>query len=127
MTIRERVRDYLATHPGAPAREISEALGINPGTAKSCRADFVRPSRERVHLPTLMLAGEGNRQHECARYVDCLAGAAHTYPGDAHCPPRCPDFEERDHSIDVLVGASVARESRTGGIGEAEQWAGGGW
>ena len=74
-----------------------------------------------------MLAGEGNRQHECARYVDCLAGAAHTYPGDAHCPPRCASFEERDHSIDVLVGASVARESRTGGIGEAEQWAGGGW
>ena len=127
MTIRERVRDYLSRHPGATAREIADALGINPGTAKSCRADFVRPSRERVHLPTLMLAGPGNRQHECARYVDCLAGAAFSLPGDAHCPPRCPDFEERDHSIDVLVGASVARESRTGGIGEAEQWAGGGW
>jgi hypothetical protein len=113
VSARARVRDYLATHPHARPGEIAQALGLTYEQAKDGRANAraPRPSGVRTRLPTFMVRGEGERRHECALYVDCLAGAAFTLPGDAHCPDPCDRFEVRDHEADRTIAALVPRES----------------
>lgn len=123
-----RVRAYLAEHSTATIPEIAAALDMTYAQAKEGKRLVLtpRPDTPRAPLPTLMLRGGGERRHDCARYEECLAGAADRFPAAAHCPFPCPSYEERDHSVDVAIGASVARESTAGGLGEASLWASGG-
>lgn len=109
-SITSRTRAYLVAHPTATNPEIAAALGLTVDQAKDGRKNArVPPPREsgdRVRLPTHMHRGEGYRDHECAGYVDCLAGAAgslartlrralqktmRVHPGDGAAWDRIPE------------------------------------
>jgi hypothetical protein len=98
-------------------REAGDALGLTKRQVKDAWRGLPsptprpRPSGERVRLPTFMVRGEGERNHECALYVDCLAGAVFAITGQAHCPRACDRFEVRDHEADRAIAALVPRES----------------
>ena len=128
VTAAGRVRAYLADHPHATIPEIAAALGMTYAQAKEGKRLVLTPRSDGPRAPreTLMARGAGERRHDCAGYEACLAGAADRYPGAAHCPWPCPSYQDRDHSVDVATGATVARESREGGLGEAQTWAAGG-
>jgi hypothetical protein len=117
LSIRDRVAAHRLAHPEHSMREAGAALGLTKRQVKDAwrglpsPAPRPRPSGTRPRLPTFMVRGEGYRRHDCARYVDCLTGAAFTISGDVRCPRVCERFAERDHEADRAVAMAVPRES----------------
>lgn len=108
---RTKIQARILAHPSATTGEIAGALGVTAALVRESRREIDLERRPRVKLPTYMAPGAGYRDHECAEYVDCLAGAAFAGLDKVHCPDPCERYRERSRAADLAMAVEVPRES----------------